>query len=189
MPVSGVVRSDMAYKEPPFISSSAHVPQFLIDEIVERCAGKDHFKVTVLDGSLGERGIYVDHVLLDCWARYLFCTPSGAVYDLQVGCQYILEALGIEWRPPQGKSQPKINGAVDVSANPAHYANFDVSPVDLIGSYKLDFFSGNVIKYVARAGFKNGRGDLLKALWYLLWLLGLGKDEIEKMVKEVEASG
>jgi len=189
MSVSHVVRSDMAYKEPSFISSAARVPQSVIFEIIDKCVDKGHYKVTELDGSLGERGIYVDHVILDNWARYLFCTPSGAAYDLQGGCLFIVEALGIEWRPPQSKPQPELKGAVDVSANPAHYANFDVSPVDLIGSYKLDFFSGNVIKYVARAGFKNGRGDLLKALWYLLWLLGLGKDEIEKTVKEVEARG
>ena len=76
--------------------------------------------------------------------------------------------------------------ATDTSANPYHYAAFSVSPVDLIAAYELPFFEGNVVKYVTRARYKNGRGDLLKALWYLLWCLGLKKDEIEVMVKQVE---
>lgn len=74
----------------------------------------------------------------------------------------------------------------DTSANPYHYAAFSVSPVDLIAAYDLPFFEGNVVKYVTRARYKNGRGDLLKALWYLLWCLGLKKEEIEVMVKQVE---
>lgn len=55
-------------------------------------------------------------------------------------------------------------------ANPKHYQlsnGFQV--IDLTET--LDFCSGNVVKYVARAGSKTGEStldDLEKALWYLV---------------------
>ncbi len=54
--------------------------------------------------------------------------------------------------------------------NPKHYQlgnGFQV--IDLTET--LDFCSGNVVKYVARAGNKDGESsldDLEKALWYLV---------------------
>jgi len=58
--------------------------------------------------------------------------------------------------------------SVDKS-NPTHYQN-KVTPIDIIEMYDLNFSLGNVIKYVLRAGKKNGESDLddlNKALWYL----------------------
>ena len=74
----------------------------------------------------------------------------------------------------------------DTSANPSHYDNFDIAPVDLIGCYNLNFFEGNVVKYASRARHKNGREDLLKALWYLLWALGFPKKKVIELVKQIE---
>ena len=90
---------------------------------------------------------------------------------------------------PEMSPGSETTPVIDTSANPSHYADFAVSPVDLIGAYNLNFFEGNVVKYVARARRKNGREDLLKALWYLLWCLGLSKEKIEEMVKSVEVAG
>jgi len=45
-----------------------------------------------------------------------------------------------------------------------------VTPIDIIEMYDLNFSLGNVIKYVLRAGKKEGESDLddlNKALWYL----------------------
>jgi hypothetical protein len=53
----------------------------------------------------------------------------------------------------------------------AHYRKGSVQPIEVIESYKLSFTLGNVVKYVCRHGEKNGREDLLKALWYLLYHL------------------
>lgn len=48
-----------------------------------------------------------------------------------------------------------------------HYKK-DVEPIDLIDAFDLNFSRGNVIKYVARAKFKNNElQDLEKALFYL----------------------
>lgn len=66
------------------------------------------------------------------------------------------------------------------AVNPGHYQSHSVEPIDLIRSYDLNFSTGNVIKYVARAKEKNGREDLKKALWYLLEELGMDKDKIKE---------
>lgn len=42
-----------------------------------------------------------------------------------------------------------------------------VDAFDVIDAYGLDFYAGNVVKYVMRAGRKDGLADLLKAEHYL----------------------
>ncbi len=73
------------------------------------------------------------------------------------------------------------------AVNPGHYKNFDVSPIDLINAYRLDFHDGNVVKYVARADHKNGDEDRYKALWYLLNKLGLSANRCEGYTRYVRA--
>jgi len=48
-----------------------------------------------------------------------------------------------------------------------HYKNKDIQPWDAIHAWGLGFFSGNVVKYVARYREKNGVEDLKKARHYL----------------------
>lgn len=50
---------------------------------------------------------------------------------------------------------------------PDHYARFKIEPVHFIGENKLDWFQGNVVKYVCRHDAKNGVEDLKKAIRYL----------------------
>lgn len=50
---------------------------------------------------------------------------------------------------------------------PSHYTQFDIQPIDYIESNRLDFFEGNVVKYVSRYKSKNGLEDLKKAQFYL----------------------
>lgn len=56
--------------------------------------------------------------------------------------------------------------------HPAHYGGKD-SPyeaIKVIEAWDLDFCLGNVVKYISRAGKKNGEStmqDLQKAAWYL----------------------
>lgn len=52
---------------------------------------------------------------------------------------------------------------------PKHYES-KIQPVDAIEAWGLGFNLGNVVKYVARAGRKDGESelaDLEKAAWYL----------------------
>ena len=56
--------------------------------------------------------------------------------------------------------------------NPSHYKHGKIEVIQLTS--QLDFCSGNVVKYLARAGLKAGESrleDLRKAKWYLDYLL------------------
>lgn len=56
----------------------------------------------------------------------------------------------------------------DMINHPPHYRLGDREVIEI--TEHLDFLSGNVVKYVCRAGRKKGASttdDLLKALWYL----------------------
>lgn len=63
-------------------------------------------------------------------------------------------------------------GGYDTVQRPAHYTQGAVECIDAIKSaltkeeYK-GFLKGNVIKYIWRETFKNGKEDLSKAKWYL----------------------
>lgn len=49
-----------------------------------------------------------------------------------------------------------------------HYRKVEnMQPWDIIDAYKLDFYSGNVLKYLLRHKHKNGKEDLMKARHYL----------------------
>lgn len=52
-----------------------------------------------------------------------------------------------------------------------HYEVMDIQPWEVIERANLDFWEGNVIKYVMRYRNKNGVEDLRKALDYLQYLI------------------
>ena len=54
--------------------------------------------------------------------------------------------------------------------DPAHYQQGKIQTWDFIADQDLDFFLGNAIKYICRAGSKEGESeidDLIKAQIYL----------------------
>lgn len=54
--------------------------------------------------------------------------------------------------------------------NPLYYKNGSIEVSDFIADKNLNFFCGNVVKYVCRAGKKSKTThveDLMKAQWYL----------------------
>jgi hypothetical protein len=50
--------------------------------------------------------------------------------------------------------------------NPSYYRK-KIEVSDFIDEYDLNYFEGNIIKYVVRHKAKNGLEDLQKAKWYL----------------------
>lgn len=50
--------------------------------------------------------------------------------------------------------------------NPSYYRK-KIEVSDFIDEYDLNYFEGNIIKYVVRHKSKNGLEDLQKAKWYL----------------------
>lgn len=54
--------------------------------------------------------------------------------------------------------------------DPSHYKRGSIEVWDAIADWQLDYFSGNVVKYIARAGHKRYEeeiDDLLKAKAYI----------------------
>lgn len=55
----------------------------------------------------------------------------------------------------------------DKIKHPSHYTKYSVEVIDI--TRYLPFCLGNVVKYVLRSPYKNGKQDLEKALQYLDW--------------------
>ena len=63
--------------------------------------------------------------------------------------------------------KPANNDAIN---HPSYYTDGQIEVSDFIADKNLNFFRGNVVKYVARAGKKNAETeveDLQKARWYI----------------------
>lgn len=66
---------------------------------------------------------------------------------------------------------------------PSHYTQGKIEPAEFIEANELDFFEGNVIKYVVRAPYKGTPvKDLKKARWYLDRLIR--RAEVEEELEE-----
>ena len=77
------------------------------------------------------------------------------------------------WTEPSTSSPTSSTPAKGTKYDPTHYHG-SVEPWDLIAAQELDFFSGNIVKYVVRAGKKDGESvldDLIKAQVYLKKLI------------------
>jgi hypothetical protein len=60
-----------------------------------------------------------------------------------------------------------MNDTID---HPQHYNTGDIEVIDAIEAWELGFHLGNAVKYLARAGKKDGavfEEDLAKAVWYI----------------------
>ena len=72
-----------------------------------------------------------------------------------------------------------------MNKTPEHY-NTAIQPVDYIAANGLDFFEGNVLKYLHRHKKKNGKHDILKAIHYCKMILhyeyGMNFEEIGREV-------
>jgi hypothetical protein len=63
-------------------------------------------------------------------------------------------------------------GANDGQVGGNHYKQFKTQPWDAIADWRLDYFSGSAVAYLARYQYKGDRmGDLKKALHYIQKLI------------------
>jgi hypothetical protein len=66
---------------------------------------------------------------------------------------------------PTSCKPPKEDDPVN---KPKHYQYSPIQPVDVVNAWDLDFYLGNVIKYISRFNHKgNPLEDIKKARWYL----------------------
>ena len=68
----------------------------------------------------------------------------------------------------------KIDNALDKQVGGDHYKDCDIQPVEYIFKNDLDYFEGNVVKYITRHRKKGeGRKDVEKAIHYAQLILEL----------------
>lgn len=71
---------------------------------------------------------------------------------------------------PTAEHIAKMYGNIEHDAvnHPSHYTRGKIEVIDFIEDQQLPYHLGNVIKYIARAGYKGDKlEDLKKARWYL----------------------
>lgn len=68
--------------------------------------------------------------------------------------------------------------------SPSHYSRFAIQPKEFIEKNKLNFFEGNIIKYVLRAPYKNGLEDLKKARSNLDDLIRVEEERLAKLKQQ-----
>ena len=61
-----------------------------------------------------------------------------------------------------------------------HYKGLVIQPVEYIQANGLDFFEGNVVKYVTRHRSKNKAQDIKKAIHYLQLILQYEYSEVSE---------
>lgn len=61
--------------------------------------------------------------------------------------------------------------ALDAQEGGNHYKGLKIQPVEYIGANGLDYFQGNVVKYITRHKTKNGAEDIRKAIHYCQLIL------------------
>jgi hypothetical protein len=61
--------------------------------------------------------------------------------------------------------------AVDKQIGGDHYKSLPLQPIEFIMKNKLDYCTGNAIKYLCRHKQKNGKQDLEKAIHYIQMLI------------------
>lgn len=82
---------------------------------------------------------------------------------------------------PTVEDKDKMCGNIkhDAVNHPSHYTRGKIEVIDFIEDQQLPYHLGNVIKYIARAGYKGDKlEDLKKAQWYLARYIELvGSDD------------
>ena len=102
------------------------------------------------------------------WPKYCpTCLPKYSKVPKKKEVQTIAEKVvkTIEESEAKTIELPKKE---DVINHPSHYTRGKIEVIDFIEDQQLPYHLGNVIKYIARAGYKGDKlEDLKKARWYL----------------------
>lgn len=99
------------------------------------------------------------------WPKYCpECLPKYSKVPKKKDVQAIAEKV-VQTIEEQTVELPKNE---DVINHPSHYTRGKIEVIDFIEDQQLPYHLGNVIKYIARAGYKGDKlEDLKKARWYL----------------------
>lgn len=80
------------------------------------------------------------------------------------------ERNSLPFESAKGATEMKKKSKKDPIVQPSHYERYKIEPINFIMLNNLSFWIGNIVKYVVRAGYKEGVDevtDLLKARRYI----------------------
>lgn len=61
-----------------------------------------------------------------------------------------------------------------------HYKKMPIQPLEFIAANNLDFFQGNVLKYILRYRDKNGIEDLRKAIHFIEMMIEIEEKRLHE---------
>jgi hypothetical protein len=102
-------------------------------------------------------------------------TPPGVGVSKELTCEGCGETfVHKKEKAPEKKFKETLRKELDAIQkedmvnHPTHYTRGKIEVIDFIEDQQLPYHLGNVIKYIARAGYKGDKlEDLKKARWYL----------------------
>lgn len=102
------------------------------------------------------------------WPKYCpECLPKYSKVPKKKDVQAIAEEV-VQTIEEQEVKTVELPKKEDVINHPSHYTRGKIEVIDFIEDQQLPYHLGNVIKYIARAGYKGDKlEDLKKARWYL----------------------
>lgn len=80
------------------------------------------------------------------------------------------------------KSFFKLKDSSKKQVGGSHY-QLPIQPIDYITKNGLTYSEGNVVKYITRHSYKNGKEDVMKALHYLQFILEHEYDTIVEVIE------
>ncbi len=127
----------------------------------------------------------------DCPSQFKSSISTTVASCQLKGPHYVHRGEGFIWRPGDEKPRyivpkeekrisepiPKTEvkeeepSATKRQVGGSHYKGSVLQPIDVIDAWRLDFYEGSALKYLARHRKKNGREDIEKAIHYLELLL------------------
>lgn len=84
--------------------------------------------------------------------------------DVRPHGQEVIPTMGYA---PDFKDKETFKGVLEQQYGGIHYKDLAIQPVEYAYKNKLDFFQGNVVKYITRFRDKNGLEDLKKAKHFI----------------------
>lgn len=114
--------------------------------------------------------------------RVIEAAPKAEQPDADTLASETLQALGwhFDGQAWVQDAPPTPTSALDVQEGGNHYKLLGIQPVEYIEKNQLDYFQGNVVKYITRHKAKNGAEDVKKAAHYCQLILELqyGKEGV-----------
>lgn len=101
--------------------------------------------------------------------RSRFLRPEGDVMNHTGNCKCHRCTPRATFNYSDDVAGPDV--ASDTQEGGSHYRDMAIQPIEFIDANKLDYFQGNVIKYVCRHASKNGAEDIRKAIHYCRLIL------------------